>query len=107
VLFPWEALVGWLAVAILAGALAYCFRRWTLVWCGIGVAAAGLIYYSAVMAHRPQHYYALLEFLASTAAIGAGFVIALIGVTRWLASRSQPPPAQASPERDSIAAGDS
>jgi hypothetical protein len=57
------------------------------------------------MAHRPQHYYALLEFLASTAAIGAGFVIALIGVIRWLASRSHSSPAHESPDGERSAAG--
>jgi hypothetical protein len=104
-MFPWEALAGWLAVAILAGSLARRFRRWNLVWCGLGVTIAGVIYYPSVMAHRPQHYYALLEFLASSFAFGAGVVIAFVGVLRLRSSGSHHPGVNADNERDRPAGG--
>jgi hypothetical protein len=104
-MFPWEALAGWLAVAILAGSLARRFRRWSLVWCGLGVAAAGMIYYPSVMAHRPQYYYALLEFLASSTAIGAGVVITFVGTLRLLSSGSDRAGANMNNERDRTAGG--
>jgi hypothetical protein len=93
VLCPQEALLGWAAVAAVATLLLWRARRRWLLWCGLAVAAAGAIYYPAVMAHRPQHYYALFEFLASSLAVGAGLVAAVAGALGLGApAPTMPPP---------------
>ena len=79
-LLPWEAVLGWVALAVVA-ALAVRWRpRFRLTWSGLALAAAGAVYYWAVMAHRPVNYYALFEGLASFVAIGAGLVLVAIGI---------------------------
>ena len=78
-------------VLVVAALLTYSRRYWP-VWCGLGVAACGAIYYPFVMANRPPHYYALLEFLASSLAVGAGLVSAVVGVL-WLWSPEPSRPA--------------
>ena len=87
-LIPAEALAGWAVVAVLAAVLVWQSRRHWLLWCGLAVAAAGAIYHPTVMANRPEHYYALLEFLASSLAVGAGLVAAAVGGIRLLSAGS-------------------
>jgi hypothetical protein len=83
-LVPVEALASWSLLAVLAALLVWRWRRHWLIWCGLAVATAGAVYMPSVMAHRPEHYYALLEFLASTTAAGAGLVMVAVGVVRLL-----------------------
>jgi len=90
VLLPVEAAMGWAVVVLVVAALLTYSRRYWPVWCGLGVAACGAIYYPFVMANA--NYYALLEFLASSLAVGAGLVSAVVGVF-WLLSLEPSRPA--------------
>ena len=85
-LFPIEAVVGWAGLLLLAVGLSWRFRRYWPVWCSLGIALCGAIYYPAVMANRPLHYYALLEFLAAAATLGGGLVLAVVGLLWVLCS---------------------
>jgi hypothetical protein len=83
-LFPAETLMGWAAAAVLTGLLVWRAPRHWLLWGGLALMVSGAVYYPAVMAHRPQHYYALLEFLVSSLAFASGLVAAAVGAFRLL-----------------------
>jgi hypothetical protein len=91
-LLPKEAVLEWVVIALLAAMLVRWYSKYWPVWCGLGVAACGAAYFSAVMANRPPTYYALLEWLASIAAISNGVIAAAVGLLWvWSPAVARPP----------------
>jgi hypothetical protein len=81
-LLPTETLIGWVLSGLATALLVRRFPRRWLLWCGLGLIAAGAVYFPFVMLHRPPNYYAILEFLASCGAIGAGLLATAVGAIR-------------------------
>jgi hypothetical protein len=91
VLFPTAALVTWTLLAVLSAGLVWRWPRHWRIWCGLAIIGAGAVYLPAVMAIRPENYYALLEFLTSSMAVGAGLVLAAVGAFRLVSAASADP----------------